>query len=102
MAHQRRAFLRIRAQVQFERPEDLLRSGGQVILGLSDPDQLDRLAAERIIQPHKDKIQAEHTLKHIEQGASDLRWITATPDGGKRKYADQITNAAPKALDLFG
>ena len=68
---------------------------------MSDPDQFDRGVADGIVQPCIDEIQAKHTQEHVEQGANNLRWLAAAPDGRESEDADKVIDAALKALDLL-
>jgi hypothetical protein len=68
---------------------------------LSEPSHLDWRLTARFLQPYVDEIQLEHTQQRVEQGTNDLGWFTAAPHGWKSEDANQIINAALKALDLL-
>ena len=69
---------------------------------LGEPDDLNGRSANQICQPHRDQVQAQHAHERIEQGMQNLRWIAATPDGGKSKQANQIVYAPLKVFDFAG
>jgi len=54
----------------------------------------------RVIQPYIDQIQLEHIEEHVEQGMKNMRWFGAAPHDRESEDADQVINAALKALDL--
>ena len=98
--HQRRPFLRVGPQPLFKYLADLVRLG-YVFLRLSEPNHLDGRLTARFLQPYIDEIQLEHAQQRVEQGMNNLGWLTAAPHGRKSEDANQIINAALKALDFL-
>jgi hypothetical protein len=68
----------------------------------SEPNHLDWHLIARFPQLYIDEIQLEHPQQRVEQGMSNLRWLTTAPHGWKSEHADQIIEAALKALDFLG
>src|SRR5438270_2518854 len=67
---------------------------------ITQPDHLDGRTFTPVAQASICKVEAQHGEENIEESREDLRWLAAAPDRGKRQNADQIINAALKALDL--
>jgi hypothetical protein len=95
--HPRRPFLRVGPQPLFKYNADLVRLG-YVFLRLSEPNHLDWRLTARFLQLYIDEIQLEHTQQRVEQGVNNLGWLTAAPRGWKSEDANQIFEAALKAL----
>jgi len=68
--------------------------------GLGRPDRLDRRTVDRGVDSEIGEIQAQQAQQGVEQGTHDLNGFAATPDARKGQNADQIADAALKALDL--
>src|SRR6267154_4955761 len=72
------------------------------MLTLTQSDHLDWRTVDRMVQTAAREIEAQDGEERVEQRAEHLARLAATPNGGKGQNADQIVDAALKALDLFG
>jgi hypothetical protein len=72
-----------------------------VFVRWSEPNHLDWRLISRFLQPYIDEIQLEHTQQRVDQGMNNLGWLAAAPDSWKSEDANQIIDAALKALDLL-
>src|SRR5215831_14180974 len=75
---------------------------GSFISRLIDPDQLEGFSADFLRQPDIDEIEVEHRKQRVEHGMSDLGGLAAAPRRLKGEDADQVIDAALKALNLLG
>ena len=69
---------------------------------VANPNELHGRRPDRPFEPRVYEIQAEHTEERIEQDMDNLPGLVAAPDRWQSEQADQIINAAMKALNLQG
>ena len=99
--HGRQRFLAIAFEPVADHPADLLRGHFQ-FARVSDAQDLDRNYGHAIFQPCISEVQTEHTEESVEQDMNNLRGLVTAPHSRQSKQADQIINAALKALDVLG
>jgi len=69
---------------------------------MSDLDYLHRRISGWVFHASINEFQGEHAHERVDQGLNNLGGFPTAPDRRQSEQADQVVNAALKALDLLG